>query len=339
METRHFPKVEPIVDRFGRRLDYLRLSVTDRCNLQCSYCQPAEGVAHVDREEILRFEEIDRLARLFAGMGVTKVRLTGGEPLLRRRLPELVRRLTAIPGIRSLPMTTNGILLEEHARPLKEAGLERLNVSLDTLREDRFEAITRSSGLGRVLRGIEEAQRAGFQQIKVNVVLIRGFNDDEVFDFLEYADARDVNVRFIEYMPFEGNGWSREQFLPYREALDRIAARVAVEPLPREHSSDPALEFRVPKRRGRFGFIASLSESFCATCSRLRLSADGRLRPCLHQEMSVDLKGPLRSGATDAELARLIRETALLKQEAHPDYLADRAGPQVSGITMTTIGG
>jgi cyclic pyranopterin phosphate synthase len=339
METRRSPQVEPIVDRFGRRLDYLRLSVTDRCNLQCAYCQPAEGVSHVDREEILRFEEIDRLARLFAGMGVTKVRLTGGEPLLRRRLPELVRRLTAIPGIRSLPMTTNGILLEESARPLRDAGLDRLNVSLDTLREDRFQAITRSSGVTRVLRGIEEAQRAGFRQIKVNVVLIRGFNDDEIFDFLAYADARDANVRFIEFMPFEGNGWSRGQFLPYREALERITARFAVEPLPRERASDPALEFRIPKQRGRFGFIASLSESFCATCTRLRLSADGKLRPCLHQKTSVDLKGPLRSGATDADLDRLIRGAAHLKQEAHPDYLADLAGPKVSGITMTTIGG
>lgn len=328
-----------ITDLFGRALDYLRVSVTDKCNLRCAYCMPAEGVSLVPHRDVLTFEEIERLVGVFASLGVRKIRVTGGEPLVRRGIVDLVGRIVRIPGIESVPMTTNGLLLAQFAGVLKGAGLSRLNVSLDTLRADRFAEITGSAGLPRVLEGLGAARDAGFKRIKVNAVLIRGFNDDELFDFADLADEWDFDVRFIEYMPFAGTSWERGKFMPASEAVARLREKFALDPMQKRSPSDPAYAFRIPGRKGSIGFIASVSESFCQSCTRLRLTAEGRLIPCLHADASLDLRGPMRSGATDGDLAALIQEGARLKPKAHEDFLENFSSEAARRRKMTSIGG
>jgi cyclic pyranopterin phosphate synthase len=305
------PAASPVADRFDRPLTSLRVSVTDRCNMRCGYCMPEESYVWLPRGSILSFEEIHRLATAFIGLGVDKLRLTGGEPLLRHDFPELVRRLAALGGLRDLALTTNGILLTQYARTLRDAGLRRVTVSLDTLRPDRMKAFARSDRHADVLQGIDTALAEGFQGLKLNSVIIRGFNEDELIELLEFGRGRGVEVRFIEYMDVGGaNAWRAADVVSRREMLQRIAGHYgSAEPLAvRTDSRAPAEEFQLPDGT-RFGIIASTTEPFCRTCDRARLTADGHLLTCLYADAGLDLRAPLRAGASDADLAALIRAT------------------------------
>jgi GTP 3',8-cyclase len=295
-------------DTFGRKLRNLRLSVTDRCNLRCAYCMPERDYVWLPRAEILTFEELDRLADVFVGLGVTKARLTGGEPLLRRDLPELVRLLAAKPRLSDLAITTNGVLLSDAARPLKQAGLHRVTVSLDTLRPERFEALTRFDNLDRVLAGIEAAADAGFAALKLDTVVMKGVNDDEILPLLEYGRKVGAEVRFIEYMDVGGaTRWSPEAVFSRAEILATLTQRMGpVTPIASDGSA-PAERFRLPDGTV-FGIIASTTVPFCSSCDRSRLTADGLWYLCLYATKGIDLRGPLRAGASPEELAALIAE-------------------------------
>jgi cyclic pyranopterin phosphate synthase len=270
------------------------------------------------RPELLTFEEIGRLVRLAVSLGITDFRITGGEPTARKDLPELVRRIAGVPGVRDLAMTTNGILLRKLARPLREAGLHRLNVSLDTLRGERFVHIARREGYGEVMAGLQEAERAGFAPIKVNMVVMRGVNDDEVLDFAEAARTRPWQVRFIEFMPLDGdNAWSREQVVPAKEILGRIHAKWPLDVVTDGPLSDPARIYRFRDGKGDLGVIASVTEPFCGSCDRVRVTPDGKLRTCLFSTWETDLKGPMRAGASDAELEAMFRAAVGKKEAGH----------------------
>jgi cyclic pyranopterin phosphate synthase len=301
-----------LLDQYQRPLRNLRLSVTDRCNLRCSYCMPEKEYVWLPREDILHFEEIERLVDVFLDLGVDKVRLTGGEPLLRRDVPDLVSRLASRPRIRDLAMTTNGVLLADHAQPLKDAGLHRLTVSLDTLHRHRFEQLTRSDDLARVLDGIAAAAplfQFPFHPLKIDTVVIRGTNDDELVDLVEYGRRHGAEVRFIEYMDVGGaTHWSMDRVVPRREMLERLGAHYgAIAPV-RETSSAPADRYRLPDGLV-FGIISSTTEPFCEECDRSRLTADGVWYLCLYATSGVDLRRALRGGATDAELLQTIRKS------------------------------
>ncbi len=295
-------------DAWGRPLRNLRISVTDRCNLRCQYCMPEEEYGWLPRDEILQFEEIDRLVGVFTGLGVDKVRLTGGEPLLRRDLPRLVRLLAARPALRDIALTTNGVLLGAEAPALRAAGLHRVTVSLDTLRPARFAALTRRTSHAQVLEGIAAVPRAGFTGTKLDTVVIRGVNDDELNDLVEFARTVPAEVRFIEYMDVGGaTRWSREQVVSRAEMLDRLARRYGpIEPVI-EESSAPADRFRLPDGTV-FGIIASTTAPFCADCDRSRLTADGMWYLCLYALRGTDLRKPLRAGASEDALRELIRD-------------------------------
>ena len=296
-------------DTLGRPLANLRLSITDRCNLRCAYCMPERDYLWLPREEILTFEEIGRLADVFLALGVTKVRLTGGEPLLRRELPELVRILAGKPGLADFAITTNGVLLAQAARPLKKAGLHRVTVSLDTLVPERFEALTRFDSLARVLAGIEAAAAEGFAAVKLDTVVIKGVNDDELVPMLEYGKRAGAEVRFIEYMDVGGaTRWSAEKVVSREEMLRTLEARYgAVVPIV-EESTAPAERFRLPDGTV-FGIIASTTAPFCSSCDRSRLTADGLWYLCLYASRGTDLRSPLRAGASAEELAARISGT------------------------------
>jgi cyclic pyranopterin phosphate synthase len=297
-----------ILDRHERPLRNLRLSVTDRCNLRCSYCMPEPDYVWLPREDLLHFEEIETLVDVFTSLGVDKVRLTGGEPLLRRDIPELVRRLASRPAIRDLAMTTNGVLLAAHARALKNAGLHRITVSLDTLRPDRFRSLTRFDELDRVLDGIAAAAPL-FPGFKLDTVVIRGVNDDELVDMVEFGRRYGAEVRFIDYMDVGGaTHWSMPRVMPRREMLERLAAHYgAVTPV-LEASSAPADRYRLPDGT-LLGVISSTTEPFCDECDRSRLTADGLWYLCLYAAHGTDLRRPLRAGVGAEHLARLIRAT------------------------------
>ena len=296
-------------DRFGRPLRNLRISVTDRCNMRCRYCMPEPEYVWLPRESILTFEELDRLAGIFAGLGVRKLRLTGGEPLLRHDLPALVERLARHEPIRDIALTTNGILLARSAAALREAGLRRVTVSLDTLRPERMVAFARSARHAEVLEGIAAARSAGFDSVKLNSVVIRGYNDDELLDLLDFARANDLEIRFIEYMDVGGaTQWDMGQVVSRAEMLERIGERHGpVTPLP-DNDWAPAERFRLEDGT-IFGVIASTTAPFCRTCDRARLTADGTLLLCLYGERGLDLRELLRLGAGDGEIADRIRET------------------------------
>src|SRR2546426_3998420 len=296
-------------DTFGRPLASLRLSVTDRCNLRCRYCMPEDEYVWLPRTAILTFEEIERLVALFAGLGVHKVRLTGGEPLLRHDLATLVTMIARNPQIRDLAMTTNGLLLAKHAAALRAAGLERVTVSLDTLHPERMLAFAKSTRHADVLEGITAARRAGFAKLKLNAVVIRGFNDDELADLIEFARVQDAEVRFIEYMDVGGaTRWSQDQVVSQREMLDVLARRYgAIEPVATDGRA-PAERFQLADGT-TFGIIASVTAPFCRTCDRSRITADGTWFLCLYAARGIDLREPLRRGATDEALTSLIRET------------------------------
>jgi GTP 3',8-cyclase len=295
-------------DRLGRPLGSLRVSVTDRCNMRCSYCMPEAEYEWLPRAQILTFEEITRLVGVFAGLGVTKVRLTGGEPLLRHDLDQLVRMIHAERRVTDQALTTNGVLLAQHAARLKAAGLGRVTVSLDTLRPDRMERFARTARHADVLAGIGAAQGAGFERLKINTVVVRGFNDDELADLIEFARARDAEVRFIEYMDVGGaTRWSLDRVVSQREILDRLGHRHgSISAITGDDPHAPAERFALPDGT-TFGIIASTTAPFCRACDRSRITADGQWLLCLYAEAGVDLREPLRAGASDDDLAAVIR--------------------------------
>lgn len=327
-------------DAYHRPINYLRISVTDRCNLRCIYCMPPEGVPSRAHDEILRYEEIEIIARAAAGLGIHKVRLTGGEPLARLGIADLVRALARIPGIDDLSMTTNGVLLARYADELVAAGLQRVNVSLDTLRPARFEAITRRGRLADVLLGIEAARRAGLEPIKINTVVIRGINDDEVIDLARKTMDDGWNLRFIEWMPvrtlaLEGVDWC-EQTVAASEVRAQIEAALGtLEPAKLSAGAGPARYYRLPGAKGTIGFITPISEHFCGECNRLRLTADGQLRLCLLSDQEIDLRTPLRQGASVEQISALLLEAIARKPQRH--HLDERQ--DVEKRTMAQIGG
>jgi cyclic pyranopterin phosphate synthase len=329
--------VDPLRDAHGRQITDLRVSVTDRCNFRCRYCMPAEGMKWLDRSQVLSFEEITRLVGVFAGLGITDVRLTGGEPLARREFPRLVAMLREIAGIRDLSLTTNGYLLERDAAALVDAGIDRVNVSIDSLARDRFHEITRRDALPQVLRGLAAiAAHERVRPIKVNAVAMRDFTEHEVFSFCELARNADYQVRFIEFMPLDGDrAWSPDQVLTGAELRALIDAVHPLEPLPREPHAT-ARVFRFRDGRGEIGFINPVSEPFCADCNRIRLTAEGELRTCLFSVRETDLREPLRAGATDAELERVIGDAVWRKELKHH---VNEPGFVAPPRTMSAIGG
>lgn len=323
-------------DSFQRPIDYLRISVTDRCNLRCVYCMPAEGVELMSHEDILTYEEIHTVARAAAELGINKVRLTGGEPLVRSGLSELIRMLAQIDGIDDISLTTNGTLLSRYAAELKRAGLHRVNVSLDTLKPDKFSLITRSNlSLDDVLAGIETARSVGLDPVKLNMVVVSGVNDDEILDFTAKTIDQGWHVRFIEFMSLGGVGSSNSRFTSVSEMRKRLEQVGELQPCLPDVGNGPARYFRFPNARGTVGFITPVSEHFCFHCNRLRLTADGRLRLCLLADDEIDLRQSLRSGASLAELKQLIKAAAADKPLRH--RLAE--GLTSKDRPMTQVGG
>jgi cyclic pyranopterin phosphate synthase len=309
----------PLVDRLGRVHTSLRISVTDRCNIRCFYCMPNEDVRFVPRFELLSFEEITRFVRVVSQMGVRRLRLTGGEPLVRSGLPRLVEQLAALPDVVDLALTTNGILLAEQAAALRRAGLTRLNISLDTLSEEVFQQISRRAGLDRVLAGIASAQQAGFEWIRLNAIAIRGLTEAEIVPLARFARARGLELRFIEYMPLDA-----EQHWQSADVLDGESIRRTLElefgplvPIGRPHPSQPASDFEYTDGGGRIGLIRPVSQPFCGNCDRLRLTAEGQVRNCLFSTTEWDARAILRGGGSDDELAELVRNCILAKAPAH----------------------
>ena len=328
----------PLIDSYGRIHTSLRISVTDRCNIRCFYCMPEEGVKFVSRREILGFEEIERFVRIAVGLGIDKVRVTGGEPLVRRDLPVLVRSLAAIPGIRDLALTTNGVLLPELAEPLYEAGLRRINVHLDTLDRGRFREISRRDDLDRVLEGIAVAKRLGFGPIKLNAVAVKNLVEPDIVPLARYARDNGFEVRFIEFMPLDAQQlWDRGKVLMADDIIRMLSREIApLIPIPDADPRAPALEYRFADGIGSVGFIASVSRPFCLNCNRLRLTADGKLRYCLFAIEEDDVKGLLRDGAPDDEIAALIRRNVAGKWEGHEINTARFVAPP---RPMYSIGG
>jgi cyclic pyranopterin phosphate synthase len=328
---------ELLHDGHGRRISDLRVSVTDRCNFRCQYCMPADGLPWLERSAVLSFEEIERVVRLFAGMGVTDVRLTGGEPLVRRDFPKLVAMLAGVDGIEDLSLTTNGYLLERDAAALVDAGINRVNVSIDSLQRDRFFEITRRDSLPQVLRGLDAlARHPEVHPIKVNAVAMRNFTEQEAIPFAEFARSTAFQVRFIEFMPLDADhAWSADQVLTGDELRAIIDAVHPIEELPREPSST-ARVFRFRDGRGQIGFINPVSEPFCSDCNRIRLTAEGKLRTCLFSIHETDLREPLRAGASDAELERIVRDAVWRKELKHH---VGEPGFRQPSRTMSAIGG
>jgi cyclic pyranopterin phosphate synthase len=307
-----------LADAFHRPITYLRISVTDRCNLRCTYCMPETGLPWLPKDGILSYEEIVRIVRAAASIGVRRIRLTGGEPLLRRDLVDLVRMIAAIDGIEEIALSTNGILLAESARALRDAGLTRVNVSLDTLDAARFRAIARRDGLDRVLAGIDAALAAGLEPLKLNCVVMRGQNDDEVGAFAELTRTRPIAVRFIEVMPVAENvGDHVDQYVSATEILERIGTIGDLRPVSGPAGNGPARYYAFPGAAGTVGVISPLSHDYCETCNRVRLSADGRLKLCLFGDHFIDLRTPLRDGASDEQLIAIFRGSMYVKPERH----------------------
>jgi len=331
------PAEGPLVDTYGRVHTDLRISVTDRCNFRCSYCMPAEDMEWLPREEILTYEEIERVARVLHSLGVTAVRLTGGEPLVRADLPVLVEKLAAV-GFDDLSLTTNGVGLPHLAARLVDAGLRRVNVSCDSLDRQRFASITRRDALPAVLEGMDAAEAAGLAPVKVNVVLMRGVNDDEVVDFAAFARDRGRPVRFIEYMPlYAAHAWERPDVVPGAEIVERIRSVFPLEPIgSRDDDPAPADRYRFTDGRGEIGVIASVTDAFCGTCNRLRLTADGALRNCLFATQESSVRDLLRSGASDVDLEALCRQVVWQKRASHG---IDTPGFTPPERSMSQIGG
>ena len=306
-----------LTDSFGRYHDYLRISLTERCNLRCRYCMPEEGVELSPGAQILTAEEIVYLSKLFVSQGVRKIRLTGGEPLVRKELIEIVSGMSRIEQLESIGITTNGVTLGRKLSALREAGLDTLNISLDTLVEAKFEFISRRRGHARVLENIYKALDMGFEKVKVNVVVMKNVNEDELQDFVALTEETNLDIRFIEFMPFDGNAWSRDKFVPYTAMLEQLKKRfpsLTKEPDPANSTSKG---YRVPGYRGQFGFITSMSENFCHSCNRLRITADGNLKVCLFGANEVSLRDIIRRGASEGELMEVIAMAVKRKKKQH----------------------
>jgi cyclic pyranopterin phosphate synthase len=307
-----------LIDSYNRHINYLRISITDRCNLRCIYCMPKDGISLIGHDDILRYEELLRIARIAVNKGISKIRITGGEPLVRKGVIDFIADLSAIDGIQDLSMTTNGLLLYSTALSLRSAGLKRLNISLDSLSPEKYRMMTRGGDIKQVLAGIKTANDAGFSPLKINMVTIRGINDDEILAFarlsLEYA----VHVRIIEYIPIgRENGWRKERFVSTDEVKNTLRALGHLEQIPNDNGAGPAQMYALAGARGRLGFISSISSHFCATCNRLRLTPDGKLRTCLFSDAEVDLKTSLRLGCSDVELEHIITAAILSKPQKH----------------------
>ncbi|XP_027912533.1 GTP 3',8-cyclase, mitochondrial-like, partial [Vigna unguiculata] len=305
-----------LVDSFGRLHTYLRISVTERCNLRCQYCMPAEGVELTPSPQILTKTEILRLANLFVSSGVTKIRLTGGEPTIRKDIEDICLELSNLKGLRTLSMTTNGIALTRKLPRLKDCGLTSLNISVDTLVPAKFEFMTRRRGHEKVMNSINDAIDLGFNPIKVNCVVMRGFNDDEIYDFVELTRDKPIDIRFIEFMPFDGN-WNVKKLVPYSEMLDTVMKQFPSLKRDQDHPTDTAKNFTIDGHEGRVSFITSMTEHFCAGCNRLRLLADGNFKVCLFGPSEVSLRDPLRCGAEDHELREIIGAAVKKKKASH----------------------
>ncbi len=332
-------------DNFRRTIDYMRISVTDRCNLRCIYCMPSDGLMPMEHREILRYEEIARIVEVAAHVGLKKIRITGGEPLVRKNISHLIKLIRDIEGIEDLSLTTNGIILDQFASSLAEAGLDRVNISLDSLRPDRYREITRGGDINRVFKGIEAAVKAGLEPIKINMVPIRGINDDEISDFALMTMKYPYQVRFIEFMPFGMPGiWSPEKVIPAAE-VKSIVERIGLLTPAKLRKAGPARYFKLAGAEGVIGFISPLSNHFCGECNRLRLTADGKIKPCLFSETEIDLKTAVRAGAPDSEIERLIRLSIEIKPQGHNMSIGNGGIRRISDIQkglrrpMSKIGG
>lgn len=334
------PDRNTLTDRFQRVHTYLRISVTDRCNLRCAYCMPAEGIVYRQKKELLTFEEIERVASIMVKLGVTKIRLTGGEPMVRRDIEDLVGRLSRLDGLKTLAMTTNATLLRDKSEVLKKNGIKALNISLDTLQKERFLQVTRRDQFDQVWSGIQSALAQDFDELKLNVVVMAGFNDDELLDFADFGFHNRINVRFIEFMPFKDNEWKIDKVVTYKDMISTIESKYSLKAL----SCDPSAvgkDFAISDKDGNPGkgtvsFITSMSDSFCSTCNRLRLTADGSVKSCLFYPAEINLRDRMREGADDAEVEEMIRYSLSLKPEAHAP--AEELS-QSDNRTMIEIGG
>ena len=308
-----------LVDSYGRKIDYLRISITDHCNLKCYYCTPFSGRSHLERSEILTYEEMLKVARAAAAAGITKIRVTGGEPLVRKGVVEFCRMLSEIDGLKSLALTTNGIYLEEMAEPLFRAGVRRINISLDTLKPERFEKITGYDWLPRVLAGIKRAERTGMHPIKINTVVMRGINDDEIEDLARLTLDNPYHVRFIELMPTDSSAYGSYEslFIPVEEFMKKITQSETIQIEPATDSYGPARLCRLPGAVGKVGFIAPISWHFCASCNRLRVTADGKIKTCLFSREEIDIKSPVRDGATREDIINIFRQAVGHKPAGH----------------------
>ncbi len=326
--------IGPLQDRFGRIHDYLRVSLTDRCNFRCLYCMPETGVEWQPREEILNFDELIRLIKIFSALGITKIRFTGGEPTVRKGYVDLIRQTAEVPALSTIALTTNGTRLEEDAVSLKKAGLTSVNLSLDTLRPDRFREITKQDVLEKVLAGLDAAINAGLET-KVNVVLLPSINDDEVHEFIQLLETKPITIRFIEFMPFLANGWRPDRVISSAEVRETIRQRHELIPIIGA-KSDVARDYAVAGHLGKVGFVSSVTESFCGGCSRIRLTADGQMKTCLFLAPERSLRDRLRSGASDDDLIKEIRESLMTKWAGHPPM---QDWKQRDTLAMVQIGG
>lgn len=327
--------MEAVYDKYNRIIDYMRISVTDRCNLRCIYCMPSEGIRHVHAKDVLTYEEILRVVSVAARLGVRKIRLTGGEPLLRRDLHLLIESMHKIPGIEDIGITTNGLLLKKYARVLARAGLKRVNVSLDSLRPDRYRNITRGGDIRQVFEGIHTAEKAGLVPIKINMIPIRGINDDEIENFAMLSKYSAYHVRFIEFMPIAPHKlWAENKYVATDEIKKRVAALNPIKPV-RIRRLGPARYYRYENAPGVLGFISPISHHFCSACNRLRMTCDGKLRPCLFSETEVDIKSAVRSGISDTEIEGLLKHAVEIKPRSH----ALNSDKGFDHLTMARIGG
>jgi len=307
-----------LVDGMGRTIVNLRISVTDRCNFRCTYCMPADNVEFMDRVKLLTFEELTRVATIVSKLGINRIRLTGGEPLMRKDLPQLIRMLAGVEGIDDIAMTTNAFFLKEHAQRLKDAGLKRLNVSLDALDPEKFKHVNRRDCLQQVLDGLQEAARVGFKSIKINAVAMRNFSESEIISLIDMGRSDGFEVRFIEFMPLDSDqAWEREKVLFGHEIIDLIREKYKLIPIDNSLEIGPASEYRFADGKGKIGIITAVSNPFCDHCNRIRMTADGKLRTCLFSTEETDLKQLIRSGATNEDIAETLLQAVLIKEPGH----------------------